>query len=82
MSIHGQNVPITIHGQNVPITIHGKNNPTKNIVVEKFMDTENQNNPSVPSITLVFNLLALHNKLYPKSLLMVCVFFLLNFSFV
>jgi len=47
---------------------------------------ENQNNPPVPSITQLFNLLALRNKLHPKSVLMMCVcvcvcVFLLNFLF-
>jgi hypothetical protein len=38
------------------------------------MITENHNNLPVPSITPLFNLLALRNKLNPKSVLMVCVF--------
>jgi hypothetical protein len=42
--------------------------PTKNIGEEKSTNTENQKHPPVPSITTLFNLLALHNKqLYLKS---------------
>jgi hypothetical protein len=41
---------------------------TKNIVEEKSTNTENQKHPPVPSITPLFNLLALRNKhLYLKS---------------
>ena len=41
---------------------------------EKSTIMKNQNNPSVPSITPLFNLLALRNKLNPKSFIIVCVF--------
>jgi hypothetical protein len=58
----------------VVITIHGTQKQTKNIGKKKSTITENQNNPPVPSITPLFNLPALRNKLNPKSVLMVCVF--------
>jgi hypothetical protein len=49
--------------------------PTKNIGEEKSTNAENQKHPPVPSITPLFNLLALRNKLNPKSVLMECMFF-------
>ena len=60
---------------NVPITIHGKIKTTTNIGDKKFTNTENQINPPIPSITPLFNLLALRNKLNPKSVLIMCMFF-------
>jgi hypothetical protein len=48
----------------------------------KFTNTENQkHSPNLFSITPLFNLLALRNKLNPKSVLMECMFFLLNFLY-
>ena len=48
--------------------------------------TANKNQQKIlennPSITLLFNLLALHNKLNPKSVLMVCAFFSPQFFFI
>jgi len=47
--------------------------PAKNIGEEKFTNTENKQHPPVPSITPLFNLLALRNKhLYLK----ICLFIL------
>jgi hypothetical protein len=47
------------------------------------MNTENQlqKHPPVPSITPLFNLLALRNKLNPKSVLMECLFFFSSIYF-
>ena len=59
---------------NVLITIYGtQKKTTTNIGEEKSTITEIQNNPPVPSITPLFNLLALRNKFNQKSVLMVCV---------
>jgi hypothetical protein len=52
-----------------------KKNPTKILGEEKFTNTENQKHPPIFSITPLFNLLALCNKLNPKSVLMECMFF-------
>jgi hypothetical protein len=60
-----------------PITIHGKKKKNnKNVGEEKFTNTENQKHPlNLFNCTPLFNLLALCNKLNPKSVLMECMFF-------
>ena len=58
---------------NVPITIHGKKNNKKNIGGRKIWKTKSTHH--FFSITPLFNLLALCNKLNPKSVLMECMFF-------
>jgi hypothetical protein len=62
---------------NVLITIYGtQKKTTTNIGEEKSTITEIQNNPPVPSITPLFNLLALPNKFKSEiSSDDVCVFF-------
>ena len=53
-----------------------KNKTTKILGEGKFTNTENQKHPPIFfSITPLFNLLALHNKLNLKSVLMECMFF-------
>jgi hypothetical protein len=52
-----------------------KKNPTKILREEKFTNTENQKHPPIFSITPLFNLLALCNKLNSKSVLMEWMFF-------
>jgi len=49
------------------------NKNQQKILGKKNPRSRKRNNPSVPSITPLFNLLALHNKLNLKSFLMLCV---------
>ena len=60
-----------IHGQ-CPHHDSRQKNQHKILGKKKFTYTENQNNPPFPSITHILKLLALHNKLKPKSVMMVC----------
>jgi hypothetical protein len=67
---------------NVLITIHGAQKKNQQTYWrEKITITENQNNPPVPSITPLFNLLAQRNTLNQKSVLVVCVCFSLFVGF-
>jgi hypothetical protein len=57
-----------------------KSNPTKVLGEGKFINTENQKDLPICSITPLFNLLELCNKLNPKSDLMECMFSMNHFQ--